>query len=94
MDEGLDPKNIEVNLEFIDQLISRLEFSNDRWKNLPETEDIWTSAAIIHMRGTVKNQLRHGGALLKKRIDAFKDSVTISEEISPEDETQIDSRSG
>ena len=93
LEESLDPKKIEVNYELVDQLIGRLEYDNPRWKNLPDMEDIWTSVAIEHMRTTVKNQLRHSGAPLKKRMDAHKDSVTISEEIPAEYETQIGSKS-
>ena len=93
LDDGLDPKKIEINHDLIDSLLGKLEETNSRWKDLPSIDSIWMTESIKHIRQTIKNQLRDGGAPLQKRVEALRDSVTVSSQVLPEEDQQIDSTS-
>ena len=47
---------------------------NKDWKSLPPLDDIWTSEAIDHLRGHLRNQRRDNNKHLLQKIKDYKET--------------------
>ena len=67
-DNSIDPKKQNINKELVGAIVTQMAKNNKDWKGLPPLEDIWTSEAIDHLRGHLRNQRRDNSKHLLQKI--------------------------
>ena len=58
----------------IDNFLGHLQDVSQTWAGLGHIDDIWEEMAIHHLKQTVKNQLRDGGAPIVAKMENYRQS--------------------
>ena len=58
--------------DHVDHFIEHLERVSPLWEGLGHIDDIWDEVAIVHLKATLKNQLRDNGAPMAAKMKAYR----------------------
>ena len=58
--------------DHVDHFIEHLEQVSPLWEGLGHIDDIWDEVAIVHLKATLKNQLRDNGAPMAAKMEAYR----------------------
>ena len=75
--------------DHVDHFFNHLAAVSPLWEGLGHIDDIWDEVAIVHLKATLKNQLRDNGAPLAAKMEAYRKSKDQHTTTDP-DPSQID----
>jgi len=77
----------------LDNFLAHLELVSSIWAGLGYIDDIWGEVLIVHLRSTLKNQLRDEGAPMTAKMEAYRKARDQAADGESEDQ-QINTNAG
>ena len=71
-EKELDPREVEVEGDLMDALMTKMSATNPDWSGLPDVFDIWNKHAIKHACKTILNAKHDHCAPLLRKMEEYR----------------------